>query len=179
MADFQMNPVLQQLFQPAQQSPQGGAVNQVISQGSLIMFRYSFWMHDPVPLLIVTDYNPGFKMRGVNLHYLTFPYISTILTNAAQTPGFSYQNIRGDAYISSAFRSYKWNGISQVKKFDSQFVLKMMSIARTFDPSQVRAIRQSIDQQLQQEYLPKAQETQQNQTGQASQMGQVTGQQTI
>ncbi len=74
--------------------------------------------------------------------------------------GFSYQNIKADNYISNSFRSYKWGGISQVKKFDAQFIQKMMTMARTFDPSQIRAIRQSIDQQLQKQYIEKAEPTQ-------------------
>lgn len=156
------NPMLQQLFQPvANQQPQiPAAANQYVTKGSLIMFRYSYWIHDPVPLVIVTDYHPGKSIRGINLHYLTYPYIKTLITQSGTNMNFSYQNIKGDAYIRSSFRSYKWIGISQVKKFDSQFVLKMMTVARTFDPTQIRAIRQSVEQQIQQEVVNKAQPTQ-------------------
>ena len=135
---------------------QQAAATPYVTKGSLVMFRYTFWIHDPVPLVIVSDLTPGTRLRGVNLHYLTFPYIHTILMTALQSQTFSYQNIKGDAYISSSFRSYKWNGISQIKKFDSQFVLKMMTIARSFDPTQIDAIRQSVDQQLQKQYIGKA-----------------------
>jgi len=153
-----MHPLLQQLFQPQSNQP-NLAPNPFVTKGSLIMFRYSFWIHDPVPLVIVTDYTPAYRIRGVNLHYLTYSYISNLLTSSAGMQGFSYQNIKGDSYISSAFRSYKWQGISQVKKFDAQFILKAMSVARNFDPTQIQAIRQSVEQQLQQQYVPKAQET--------------------
>lgn len=151
-----LNPMVQQLFQQPQLQT---ANNPAITRGSLIMFHYTLWIHDPMPLVIVTDYLPGNKLRGVNLHYLTYPFVRTLLSQAGTTAGFSYQNIKGNAYISDAFRSYKWNGISQVKKFDCQFVLQMMTMARAFDPSQIRAIRQSVDQQLQQQMLPKAEET--------------------
>lgn len=155
-----MNPMLQQLFQQPQTN-QSQIANPFVTKGSLVMFKYSFWIHDPMPLVIVTDYIPGVKMRGVNLHYLTYPYIRNLLTSmGAGTATFSYQNIKADSYISSSFRSYKWNGISSVKKFDTQFILKMMTVARSFDPSQIRAIRQSVDQQLQQQYVEKAQPTQ-------------------
>ena len=124
MAIDTTNPILQKLFQ----SPQAGVnANAFITKGNLIMFRYNFWMHDPMPLIIITDYNPGNRIRGINLHYLTYGHISTLLTTASTNPSFSYQNIRGDSYITNAFRSYKWQGIAQVKKFDSQFILQMMA----------------------------------------------------
>lgn len=154
------SPVIQQLFQPTNQIQ--SAANPYIIKGSLIMFRYSYWIHDPMPLLIVTDYIPGQKIRGLNLHYLSDLYIRSLISQATVNPGaFSYQNnIKGNAYIKSSFRVYKWPGISQIKKFDSQFVLKMMSVARTtFDPAQIKAIRQYVDQQIQQQLVGKAEET--------------------
>ena len=156
MGQAGVNPI-QGLFDSV--NPQGTTVSPVLGKGSLVAFRYSFWIHDPVPLVIITDYAPGYKMRGVNLHYLTYPVIRNLLSVAASNPSFSYQNIAQDSYISSSFRTYKWNGISQVKKFDAQFILKMMSVARTFDPSQIHAIRQSVETQIQQEMLRKAQGT--------------------
>ncbi|RDJ35656.1 MAG: hypothetical protein DWQ19_12625 [Crenarchaeota archaeon] len=152
----QDDPVLQELFQPVNTQPEI-AVNQTISKGSLVMFQYSFWIHDPTPLVVVTDFAPGHRMRGVNLHYLTFPYVKNLLTRVSAA--FSYQTIKGDAYINSSFRTYKWAGIQRVKIFNTKFVLQMMSIARTFDPYQIRAIRQSVEQQLQQQIIGKAQET--------------------
>lgn len=132
----------------------------MIFKGNLIMFRYAFWQHDPMPLLVITDYQPGRKIRGINLHYLTYYYIQRLLTLSANNMAFSYQNVKGDTYITSAFRTYKWGGISQVKKFDSQFILRMLTIGRTFDPSQIRAIRQAVDQQIQQELIGQATPTQ-------------------
>ena len=149
------DPVLKQLFEPVNQPTAG--TTEYVTKGSLVMFQYAFWMHDPVPLVIVTDYLPGRRVRGVNLHYLTFTYISNLLTRVSTA--FSYQSIKGDAYISSSFRTYKWAGISQVKIFNSKFVLQMMTVARTFDPYQIRAIRQSVEQQLQQQIIGKAQES--------------------
>jgi len=156
------SPLVQRLFQPStpgiaqpqQQQPQIQQ-NPYITKGSLIMFRYAFWVHDPMPLLIITDYQPGRKIRGINLHYLTYYYIQRLLTQSTNM-AFSYQNVKGDTYITSAFRTYKWGGISQVKKFDSQFILRMLSVGRNFDPSQIRAIRQAVDQQIQQELVNQA-----------------------
>lgn len=138
------NPVVQKMFQQPNQT----TIQTPLGKGSLVMFFYSFWKHDPSPLLIITDYQPGNRIRGINLHYLTFPIVKNSLSMSAGNPSFSYQNIKGNNYIQSAFRTYKWAGISQLRRFDSKFVLQMMDIARTFDPYQIKAIREAIDQQL-------------------------------
>ena len=96
-------------------------------------------------------------MRGINLHYLTYLYIRNILNIASNSQGgFSYNNIKNDSYIVNSFRSYKWNGISQIKKFDLKFINQMIDNSRNFDPNQIQAIRQSVNQQLQQQYVSSA-----------------------
>ncbi len=145
-----VNDLLGKLFQQTNTNSQ----NNNIIRGSLIIFNYSFWKNDPRPLVIVTDYNLNGKMRGINLHYLTYPYIKNILNIASNSQGgFSYNNIKNDSYITNSFRSYKWNGISQIKKFDLAFINKMIDNARGFDPTQIQSIRQSVNQQMQQEYV--------------------------
>lgn len=144
------NPVFQGLFQKPNQT----SASQYLTKGSLIVFKYSFWIHDPYPLVIVSDYIYGTKIRGVNLHYLTYPVISSILSTACASKTFSYSNIKGNSYISSAFRTYKWNGISQVKKLDCNTLLKVISGVRSIDPSQTQAIRQSIEDQLRRQTNP-------------------------
>jgi hypothetical protein len=132
------------------------ATNQIVKKGSLVSFGYSMWVHDPYPLVIVTDLSQGTRLRGVNLHYLTFPYIKTLLRTGAGNMGFSYLNIKADPYIVGAFRSYKWQGIRQVKMLDSDFLLTVMATVRSFDPSQVAAIRQAVQEQISREVNPRA-----------------------
>lgn len=120
----------------------------LISKGSLIVFAYQFWINDPYPLVIVTDYVPGNRIRGVNLHYLTFPFIKELLRTGCENPTFSYGNVKPNQYISSAFRSYKWQGIRQIKKLDCKFLLNVMGTVRSFDPSEVQAIRESVQEQI-------------------------------
>lgn len=144
--------LLNKLFQPNTNS-----LDNLIIKGSLILFNYSFWKNDPRPLVLVTDYNVKGMLRGINLHYLTYPYITSMLNSASNFQGsFSYNNIRNNSYIINSFRSYKWSGISGIKKFDIRFINQMISNARNFDPNQIQAIRQSVNQQLQQQYLPSA-----------------------
>ncbi len=127
-----------------------------VTKGSLIVFNYSFWMNDPYPLVVVTDMRPGKRLRGVNLHYLTFPYIKNLIQQSCGNIGFSYTNIRGDKYITNAFRTYKWNGIRSIKKLDCNFLLNVMASVRSFDPNQMETIRASIREQMSREVQPKA-----------------------
>ena len=120
--------------------------NYYVKSGDLITFSYSNWKNDPSPLVIVADTIFGNRVRGVNLHYLTFPYIKNILRS--NTVGFSYRNIKGDKYIVDAFRTYKWSGIGMVKKLDTKFLLTVMATARSFDPNQIAAIRKTVEEQL-------------------------------
>lgn len=144
------NPIFTNLFRPI--DPMGQS--NFVGKGSLVTFNYTFFVHDPYPLVVVTDVFPGNVMRGVNLHYLTFPYIKALIRSS--NPAFSYQNIKGDQYIVNAFRSYKWHGIRQIKKLDSDFILTVMATARSFDPNEIQAIRQSVKDQINMQMNPRA-----------------------
>lgn len=141
------NPVVSKLFNTVG-NRQPVTTNQTVQKGSLVAFGYQFWKHDPYPLVIVTDVMMGDRIRGVNLHYLTFPYIKNILGMGANNPGFSYRNIMADEYIVNAFRSYKMQGVRQVKILDSAFLMQVMASVRSFDPTQVAAIRKAVQQQI-------------------------------
>lgn len=154
-----LDPKISKLFRDVKQDA-------IIKKGSLVAFNYGFWIHDPYPLVIVTDVFPGKLVRGVNLHYLTFPFIKTILQGSCENVGFSYSNIRGDKYITNAFRSYKWPGIRQIKKLDCDFLLTVMATVRSFDPSQIQTIRESVQQQMSRTVNPPAQPTGEMNTGQ-------------
>lgn len=147
-----INPLISKLFKPVRSPKDTG----FIKKGDLIRFNYSFWIHDPYPLVIITDVIYGQRVRGVNLHYLTFPYMRNLLKLGCHNIGFSYENIKGNAYIANAFRSYKWSGIRQIKKLDCAFILNAMSLVRSFDPLQVKAIRQEVMKQISREVNPPA-----------------------
>lgn len=142
---------------PANLNPQA-SFNQHITQGTLMSFAYSFWKNDPYPLIIVTKVTPGKMIKGVNLHYLTFPYIKNLLSTQCNNPAFSWQSIKGQSYIENAFRSYKWGGIRQVKVLDCQFLLTIMGMVRSFDPAEIEIIRRQVQEQIRQQVNPKAYE---------------------
>lgn len=111
-------------------------------------------IHDPYPMVIITDIWPKY-IRGVNLHYLTFPYVKRLLTNFGGK-SFSYFNIRSDKYMANAFRMYVRMGVQQPKRLDTQWLLSVLSSVRSFDPGELEKIRQSIQKQIQQRLQVKA-----------------------
>jgi len=139
------SPMMQQLFKSVDAK---APLQATITKGSLITFNYSFWAHDPYPMVIVSDVISGNKIRGINLHYLTFNYVSNLLKTASGNPAFSYSFIKNDTYIASAFRSYKWQGIRNIRKLDSNFILSIMGMVRSFDINEIEAIRKSVQQQM-------------------------------
>lgn len=134
-----------------------------VGRGSLISFYYPVsWavvpniIHDPYPMLIITDIWPKY-IRGLNLHYLTFPYIKNIL----QTYGgrnVSYAAIRPDRYMAQAFRMYVRQGIRKPRLLDLPWLQAVLQEAKSFNPGEVEKIRMSIQQQIQQRLQAKADE---------------------
>lgn len=160
-------------------SPQKMPVTNQVTRGSLITFNYSLRKpgHDSFPLVLITDidypirdpiakpgYRPSYKkgefIRGINLHYLTFPTIKKLIfpnnQSICENASFTYQYIKNNNYIVSAFRQYRKVGIRNLKKLDCQFVAKAMAISRSFDPNEIEAIRQSVREQLSRMVNPSA-----------------------
>jgi len=137
-----------------------------VSRGDLITFTYAFYKpgHDPNPLVLVTDADyptvkPGGNLangqyiRGINLHYLTFPVIKRLIfpnnnQSVCDNPNFTYQSIKSNQYISSAFRQYKKRGIGRLKKLDCRFIVNAMAMSRSLDPNEIEAIRKSVRDQI-------------------------------
>ncbi len=141
------------LKQTSERANQYGPTVKRLGKGSLIQFVYNFSKpsHDRTPLVVVTDIMPAY-IRGINLHYLTFPSIKKILQtsgmNACNNPTFSYANIKADRYIVSSFRQYKKIGIRNLKILDCSLVLNIMGSVRAIDPQEVEAIREAVKTQL-------------------------------
>jgi hypothetical protein len=135
---------------------QYGPSVKTVAKGSLVYFNYLFWIHDPYPLVIISDIYPQY-IRGLNLHYLTFPYIKNILQPNCDSGNFSYKNIRNGnipyktEYIPKAFRTYKRSGIRSLKSLDCSFILNVLASTRGIDPAEVEHIRQVVQQQIKQQ----------------------------
>lgn len=150
--------ILQQLFQPVGiPGSKKAPTNFGVVKGSLVSFRYTFWRNDATPLVIISDNNMNVgKLCGINLHYLTFPYIRQLLGMSANNPDFSYKSISGDDYVKKAYRSYKWSGVAGLRMMDHRFLLKVMNMVRSYDPAEVQIIRRQVQEQLRQQINPKA-----------------------
>lgn len=134
----------------------------VVGRGSLITFGYAFHKpgHDPMPLVLVTDIWDKY-IRGINLHYLTFPVIKKLMfpgpgQSICESPQFTYQYIKGNTYIVSAFRQYKRNGIGSLKKLNCESIVNALAISRSFDPNEIEAIRKSVREQIRRMANPQA-----------------------
>lgn len=130
--------------------------SQPVQKGTLVTFRYEFSKpyHDPYPLVLVTDVAfpvaGRLDLRGVNLHYLTFPDIKSLLQPNCNNTNFSYATLKQGPYIAltKAFRQYKRSGIRQVKVLDCALLLNVLASVRAISPSEVEAIRRSVREQI-------------------------------
>jgi hypothetical protein len=119
----------------------------------------------------VSDVMPAY-IRGVNLHYLTFPDIIRLLQPNCGNAAFSYSNIKGHSYIGGAepntfcraFRQYKRTGIRQIKVLDCAFLIKVLTTVRSIDPTEVDNIRRAVRDQINMVVNPPAQATVDEQT---------------
>lgn len=156
--------LLQQFFMPVRQDVISNpnkrlANNFTIGKGSLISFNYTFWRNDAYPLIIVCENNKtDNKLCGINIHYLTFPYIKKLLGLSVNNPTFSYKSLGNDDYLRSAYRSYKRIGIRQVKILDYKFLINIMNMVRSYDPAEVQIIRRQVQEQIRRQTNPKAEQ---------------------
>lgn len=137
----------------------------LITAGSLISFQYPRSMgmipnviHDPHPMVILTDVFPPHFIRGVNLHYLTFRYVKHILESYGGNTGFTYLNIKPDKYLAQAFRMYKLAGVIRPKRLDTEWLKHVLASVQSFNPGEIEKIRLNIQQQIQQRLQAKAKE---------------------
>ncbi len=163
-------------FQKFKGANQYGPNLTTVGKGSLVKFNYvgipgKSVIHDSHPVVIIYAMR-GDLVKGVNIRYLTFPYIRSLLGSNSlpmwgatgpqvgqsncDNPNISYNNIKGDKYITNAFRSYKRSGIKTLRKLDCGFLLKILGEMRSFNPNEVDQMRGFVRQQLRNLNQPKA-----------------------
>jgi len=132
--------------------------NKTIAKGSLIVFNYMFFKHDPYPLVMVSELREGSMISGLNLHYFTFRYIRNLIQSYCGKAGFSYALFRNNKYIVNAYRSYKREGRRSIKILDCEFLLSILKGIRSFKPSEIEAMRKQIQEQLKAKLNPTAED---------------------
>ena len=127
----------------------------IVHKGSIINFHYvgqriGRAIHDPYPLVLVSDIFSD-AIRGLNLNYLTITKVKEMINRFLEKP-FNYAMIKGDPYLAGspddpgAFRTYKRNGISQLRMMDSAFLRGIAELSRTMDPNELDQIRMQIEE---------------------------------
>lgn len=135
---------------------QFGPTLKTLMPGVLMSCTYSFFKKDPAPLVLISKIYTDNRVAGLNLHYLTFPYVKRLLQSYCGNVAFSYQSIKNDKYIVNAFRSYKRAGLRQVKTLDCNFLMTILGSLRTLKIEEIDAIRKEVQKQLEQAINPKA-----------------------
>ncbi len=153
----QNNPVQQQINsqQIKPQQPFKRIYYTTVRPGSLLSFQYTFYKHDPYPLVLSTGKWADGKIAGINLHYLTFNYMKNLI-NQFCGKNFNYQSIKNDKFIRKSFRSYQREGVRNIKLMDCQYLNQLLGNIRTYNPTEVEAMRQYIRKQLNQQIGTKA-----------------------
>ena len=134
-----------------------------LSKGAILAFNYPQSLgnppniiHDPYPLVIIADIFPN-TIRGVNLHYLTFPIVKKLLFDLknCNNQAFSYFSIKGDRYIADAFRTYYRIGIKKPKRLDCSVFESVLTSANAFSEHEIENMRNYIKEQIQRQMQPK------------------------
>jgi len=156
------NSILESIFKPVSQdvirnpNPRISS-NNYIKKGSLISFNYTFWKNDPYPLVIVNESFVSKGIWGINLHYLTFNYIKIAIRNC-KNPMFSFKGAIKNTQLENAYRSYKWQGVRQVKVLDCDFLLDVIGTIKSYDPAEIQIIRKNVQEQINKKINPKSYE---------------------
>jgi hypothetical protein len=133
--------------------------------GDLFVCRYTFWKHDPSPLVLVSSRYKDGRVAGVNLHNLTLNDMKNLIAQYCNK-SFNYQtNIKGRKEIIKGFRTYRPDGLKKVRMIDCQYFLSTLGVvqhSRMMSPGEVEKIRQQIQQQLRQKVTPTAQDLTKN-----------------
>lgn len=121
--------------------------------GNLVTFFYAkrvgVEIHDPKPYVIITDWNPPTRIRGINLHYMTYNSMEDLLGSLFEGKiGPSYRYIKTNKFWTDAFRSYSFAFIKNLKKMNPEYVQEMINRIKGYDPNQEAAMREEVQRQL-------------------------------
>lgn len=132
---------------------------QPIRPGSLFVCKYLYWKHDPTPLVLVSGLYKDGRVAGVNLHNLTLSDMKSLIAKYCGK-AFSYQGaVKGRAEIIKGFRTYRSDGLKQIKVLDCQYFLDSLGVVnrgKLLSPAEVQKVKQQVQQQLRQRINPKA-----------------------
>ena len=131
------NPYMQTAFEPARVGE--------IGPGDIIFFTYNkqatakrseqFKIHDRQPLLLVLAGKGNYpdRIRGINLHYLTYFDMGSLIEMAHKRLLYQYDQVKSSRYRAiEAFRCYLWNWIipGSVRKMNTEDIQMKINTIR-------------------------------------------------
>lgn len=138
-------------------SNQYGPSIQQFQPGMLFKCRYMFWKHDPYPYVLCCRVDPQrMLVSGINFRYIetsTIGQLISMLTGGTQA---SFRTLNIGLQVENAYRSYKVNGLRQVRFADFSQLQQIADSVRSIDPAENEAIRQDVERQLKQAVNPTA-----------------------
>lgn len=148
--------VIEQMLQNLGKKPQ-----QVrpIGKGSLISFQYLYAKagHPRSPMVLVTDWvyppppKPSQFIRGINMQYLTPDSIGKLLDQrigGCNNPQFSYDHIKGYAFIKGAFRQYKKSGMANLRQFNCDWLSDLIREMQGIDINEIYQFQKQVNDQI-------------------------------
>jgi len=138
-------------------SNQYGPSIEQFQPGQIFKCRYMFWKHDPFPYVLCCRVDrQRMLVSGINFRYVLAGTIGQLveLLSAGTPPSLSNLSVSGE--IERAYRSYKVNGLRQVRFADFEQLKQVAESVRSIDPHENEAIRQSVEHQLKQAVNPTA-----------------------
>lgn len=146
--------------QPQMNQPPFKRVVTKPKKGDLVGFRYTFWKHDPHPLVLVTALYSDGRIAGINLHNLTIWDMKNIVSRYCNKSVISYQiAVKGKKEIEKGFRTYKWEGIRDLMIVNCDNFLSRLGVVREkklLSPNEVEKLRIQVQQQLRRQINPRA-----------------------
>jgi hypothetical protein len=114
-------------------SPNG--IRAIASPGQLMRFNYAFVKpgHDPQPLVMVAwdNWKEGY-LNALNLHHITMIKATDLMRRHCDNGAIWHENYKGDKYIMGAYRTYKWNGVQNLKVEPCKFIVQLLDLAQQY-----------------------------------------------
>lgn len=126
--------------------------------GAIFKCRYMFYKRDPFPYVLCCRVDPRLMLvSGVNFRYLTADNISHLIDLLLHGTAAQFKSLRAVCeQVDNAYRSYKLNGLRQVRFADFKYLAAVAQTVRSIDPHENEAIRQDVERQLKRAVNPTA-----------------------
>lgn len=140
------NPYVDMYFEPIQGEPKPGDVITFVYNKKLY-----YEIHDRYPLVLVLDWKRGNRVRGVNLHYLSYSVMGSIIEMTHNGLIYSYRQVQPMQMCVDAFRHYIWTWIIQgtIRRMNTEAIQAEVNTIKKYGKLDEATIHQLVREQLQ------------------------------